>query len=96
MLDVKGLTRVFEFINFQGLHQNVHALSGELERVDKLEATHSDGEILLYVLWDHSHLTKFTLQRFDNQVSIITLEVVYDYRQLPLMIFCTLDYTYYV
>ena len=42
VLDGKFLPHVFEFINFQGLHQTVQALRGKMERVDKLEATHSD------------------------------------------------------
>ena len=53
----------------------------ELERVDELESVHSNGEILLHVLWNYPHLSnEFTLQRFDNQVPIIALEVIHDYR----------------
>ena len=88
MMDGKFLPHVFELINFEGLHQSVQALRGELERVDELESVHSDGEILLRVLWNYPHLSEPTLQRFDNQVTIIVLEVMHDYGQL--------DYTYYV
>ena len=84
MLDGKGLPYVFELINFEGLHQTVQVLRGELERVDELEFIHSEGEILLHVLWNYPHLSEFTLQRFDKQVTIIALEVVHDHRQLPL------------
>ena len=47
------------------------------------QLNHSLREILLHVLWNHLYLTKSTLQRFDDQVPIITLEVMYGYRQLP-------------
>ena len=67
-------------INFEGLHETVQTLRSELERVDELESAHSDGEILLHILWNYPHLPEFTLQRFDNQVSIIALEIMYDYR----------------
>ena len=56
----------------------------ELERFDELESVHSDGEIVLNVLRNYPHLFEFTLQRFDNQVTIIALEVMYDHRQFPL------------
>ena len=85
----KGLPHVFELINFEGLHETVQTLRSELERVDELEPVHSDGEILLHVLWNYPHLPKFTLQRFDNQVPIIALEVI------PTLKLCTLEYTYY-
>ena len=48
--DEEGLTRVFELINFEGLHETVQALRSELERVDELESVHSDGQIPLHVL----------------------------------------------
>ena len=83
MLDGKFLPHVFERINFEGLHQTVQALRGELERIDEFEFVHSDGEIVLHVLWNYPHLSEFTLQRFDNQVTAIALEVMHGYRQLP-------------
>ena len=55
-------------------------LRSELERVDELESVHSDGEILLHVLWNYPHLPEFTLQRFVNQVPIIVLDDMYDYK----------------
>ena len=36
MLDRKFLPHIFELINFEGLHQTVQVLRGELERVDEL------------------------------------------------------------
>ena len=80
MSNVKGLTHLFKLINFEGLHGTVQILRSELERVDELESVHSDGEILFHVLWNYPHLSVFTLQCFDNQVPIIALEVMYDYR----------------
>ena len=80
MRNGKGLPQVFQLINFEGLHETGQALRSELERNDELESVHSDGEILLNVLRNYPQLPEFTLQRFDNQVPIITLEVMYDYR----------------
>ena len=80
MSNRKGLTPVFELINFECLHETVQILRSEFERVDELDSVHSDGEILPHVLWNYPHLPEFTLQRFDNQGPIIALEVMYDYR----------------
>ena len=80
MSDRKGPPHAFELVNFEGLHETVQTLRSELERVDELESVHSDGEILLHVLWNYPHHPEFTLQRFDNRVPIIALEVMYDYR----------------
>ena len=80
MEDEKDLSHIFELISFEGLHATAQALRSELERVGELECVHSDGEILLQVLWNYPRLPEFTLQRFDNQVPIIALEVMYDYR----------------
>ena len=80
MSNGKGLVHVFELIDFEGLHETVQALRSELERVDELESVHNDGEILPHVLWNYPHLPEFTLQRYDNQVPIITLEVMFNYR----------------
>ena len=80
MLDGKCLPRVFKLVNFKALHQTVQALRNELERVDELESVHSGGELFLHVLWNYPHFSELTLQRFDNHVSIIALEVMCDYR----------------
>ena len=64
MSDGKGLPRVFELVNFEGLHESVQTVRSELERVDELESVHTDGEKLLHVLWNYPHLPEFTLQRF--------------------------------
>ena len=79
MLDGKLLRYIFEIVNFEGFHQTVWALRNEVEIVDGLESAHSDGEILLHVLWNYPHLSEFTLQCFGNQVTIIALEVMHDY-----------------
>ena len=78
--DGEGVLHVFELIIFEGLHETVQALRSELERVNELESVHSDGEILLHVLRNYSRLPEFTLQRVDNLVPIIALQVMYDYR----------------
>ena len=78
MLDGKCLPHVFELINFKGLHPTVQTLTGKLETVDELASVHSDGEIVLHVLWNYPHLSEFTLQRFNNQVTITALEVLHD------------------
>ena len=60
--DGKGLPHVSELVNVEGLHETVQALRSELERIDELEPVHSDGEILLHVLWNYHHLPEYTLQ----------------------------------
>ena len=51
---------VFELINFEGLHQTSQALRDELEEVDELESVHSDGEIVLHVLWNYLQNSLFS------------------------------------
>ena len=90
MLDWKFLPQVFELIYFEGPGQTGQTgsdwpLRSELERGDEFESVHSDGEVILQVLWHYPHRSnEFTLQRFGNHVTIISLEVMNDYGQLPL------------
>ena len=49
----EGLAYVFEIINLEGLHESVDILRSELERVDEIESIHSDGELLLHIMWNY-------------------------------------------